>query len=82
MIMLAALVVSATMVYDPTMRLLLYAALPPRLQNWATFGLCLLEEIRFLLVMTSVAIPIWQVQVISFDLVCNQLRLVTQGLEK
>ena len=75
---LAILVVGAAMVYDPSMKLLLYAALPTHLQNQTSFGLCLLEEIRFLVVITETATPVWQLQVISFDLVSNQLRPLMQ----
>ena len=64
------------------MRLLLYAALPYHLQNWATFGLCLLEEIRFMLIFIATVTPVLQVQVISFDLVTNQLQLLMQSIKR
>ena len=77
----AALIV-ATYVYDPSMRLLLYSALPSRLQNWATFGLCLLEEIRFVLICVATGGPMFLLHTISFELICTQLRLTMRKIEK
>ena len=72
----------AAYAYDQSMRVLVYAALPGHLQTWASFGLCLLEEIRFLGVLMTTAPPIWLLQVISFDLVCNLLRLSIRKIQK
>ena len=73
---MAILVICAALVYDPSMRLLLYTALPSRLQNWATFGLCLLEEIRFLVVFAAIGIPVLQLQVIIFNNILLLIRLI------
>ena len=76
MILLAAVLIGACCVYDPTMRLLLYSALPESYQSWLLFGICFVEELRFMLMMISIAIPVWQMQVMSFDLVNTALEVI------
>ena len=65
---LAALtIIVACMVYDPTMKLLLYAAVPENYQTWPLFGICLVEEIHLLVVFAGLAVPTLQVQIIAFQ---------------
>ena len=52
--------------YDPDLRLLLYSALPKRYQTWLIFLICYVEEIRLLLILSAVIVPILQLQVITF----------------
>ena len=82
MVALAVPAISASYVYDPSMRLLLFTALPSHLQNWATFGLCLLEEVRFLLMFLIIGVPILQAQVITIDLVSSRLQILIRKMEK
>ena len=67
-ILLFTIVVAlACFVYDPTVKLLLYSALPESYQNWVWFGTCYLEEVRFLLVLVGIEVPLWQLQLIAFE---------------
>ena len=66
--------------YDPTIKLLVYAALPEKYQNWLSLGLCLLEEFRIWSIALGVIGTTWQVQVISFDLVNEQLITMLRSL--
>ena len=75
-------VISATYVYDPSMRLLLYSALPTNIQNWAIFGLLLVEEVRLMMINITAATLIFQMHVTSFDLVSNRLLVLTKKIEK
>ena len=59
--------------FDPPLRLLLYSAFPEGCQTWLIFIVCFLDEIRFLLVLVSVAVPTMQLQVKSFDQVNAKL---------
>ena len=72
----AALLIGCCYIYDPTLRLLLYSALPERYQNWLTFTMCLAEEIRLLLICSGVVVPVLQLQVISFDKVNVELEAI------
>ena len=49
------------------MKLLLYAALPECYQNWLSFGICFVEEMRFLLFVVGIAVPACQLQLIAFQ---------------
>ena len=69
-------------VYDPSMRLLVYSALPNCLQHWTTFGLFIIEEARLMLTIITIGIPIFQLWVISFDLVSHKLRLIVRRIQK
>ena len=69
MIMAGVVTILACFTYDPTMKYLLYNALPETRKNWITFWICMLEEIRVLLVDSGLVISVFQVQVIAFDLV-------------
>ena len=64
---LAVAIVFACTIYDPTMKLLLYAALPEKYQTWLSFSVCLLEEIRFMSILVGLAIPTLQIQIIAFE---------------
>ena len=66
----------------PSMKLLLYAALPKEHQTWITFGILILEELRYLIVACAIGIPVWILQVISFDLVGNKLTLLMDSMQR
>ena len=77
MVLLTLPVCWASFIYDPTMRVLLYSALPECYKNRLSFWICFVEEMNFLLMFAGLAIPIWQMQVISFDLVKRNLDILT-----
>ena len=60
-------------VHEPTMKMLLYSTLPKSYQNRLTFWLCYVEEMRFMAMLGGVAVPVWQCQVIAFDLISDKL---------
>ena len=69
MLMMSVPIICASFVYDPTMRVLLYAMLP---ENWKTgpwFWACFAEELHFVVTFITITGPAWQLQVISFELV-------------
>ena len=74
MAVFSVIATGASYIYDPTLRLLLYSALPGRYQNWLTFLVCFVEEIRLVVVMAGLGVTLLQVQVISFDLVSAHLQ--------
>ena len=67
------MIIGACILYDPTRKMLLYAALPTQCQNWVTFWLCFVEEIRLLCMFIGIGVPAWQCQLIAFDLIHNKL---------
>ena len=68
------LVVIAAYIYDPTMKLLLYAALPDGYKTSPLFWLCLAGELHFLLTFIALAVPAWQLQVISVEILNTSLQ--------
>ena len=81
-VLVAVGMMGACFVYDPTMKLLLYSALPDNQKNWHSFLLCFVEEMRFIFIYKGLAIPAWQLQVIAFDLINKNLELLLESLEK
>ena len=75
-------IIGASFIYDPTMRSLLYSALPECLKNRLSFWICFAEEMRFLLIFAGIVAPTWQVQVIAFDLVNNRLNIIADTAMK
>ena len=75
----AVLVIVVCMIYDPTMKLLLYAALPEAYQNWLSFSMLLVEEVRFLLVFLGLAVPAWQLQIIAIQDVHKALQFLVDS---
>ena len=67
-------------VYDPTIKLLVYASLPQTYQNWFTLGICLLQELQVGLVCLGILGTTWQLQVTSFDLISGQLHVMLRCL--
>lgn len=82
MAFLAVLVISASMVYDPTMKLLLYAMMPESYQTWPYFWACLTGELHFLVMFAAIATPTWQLQVISFELLNGNLQTILSQAQK
>ena len=76
-------IVSASFVYDPTMRLLLYAVLPKNRKFCPWFWACFVGEIHFLVMFAAVATPAWQLQVMSFELINKNLQnIVSTGVNR
>ena len=75
MVLLAVQVISSSFIYDPTLRLLLYAVLPESLKTWPWFGLCFIEEVHFWTMLVSIGTP-GQLQVISFELINKSLETI------
>ena len=73
--------IAACFILDPTMNLLLYSALPVNYQNWFTFGICFLEEIRFLGTIIATAAPVWQFQIMAFDMISSNLEHVVKSMQ-
>ena len=66
--------------YDPTIKLLVYASLPRGYQNWLTLGICLLLELQSMLFCLGTLGTTWQLQVISFDLINERLHAMFRYL--
>ena len=63
------------------MDMLLFFVLPSLFQNALTFGICLAEEMRLLIICIGVAIPAWQRQIIAFDLIKSKLQEIRRALQ-
>ena len=64
----AVLLIVLSFVDDPTMSLLLHSMLPESWETCPWFLACLMEEACLMTVLTAIAVPMWQVQVVAFDL--------------
>ena len=82
MIITAASAVAVCFLYDPAMNLLLYSGLPDCYKNWATFCVCMVEEIRLIMMVVGTVTSIWQLQVIAFDLANHTLKEVEKHLSR
>ena len=80
MVQIAAITVVACVVYDPSMKLLLYSAIPEQCQNWLSFLICLTEELRLLCMYAVLVVPTWQIQVMSFDLLNRELENIADAV--
>ena len=76
MVITSALAVAACFVYYPGMNFLLYSGLPSSYKNWVSFSICMMEEIRLIMMVVGIATPVWQLQVVAFDLANNVLKEV------
>ena len=70
------LVMAASFLYDPGSSVLMYSALPETLKNWLSFCICWLEELHMLFMFVGIAGPVFQVQVIAFDLLEDSLERI------
>ena len=77
----AVLAIGACYALDPTMKLLLYSALPAGYQNGLSFGICLAEDVRLPGIFTAITTPVFQVHIIAFDLISDSLRRVIKSME-
>ena len=75
-----AALIGACLIYEPRMQLLLYSALSNEFQHWLSFLICFVEEMQFIMMMIGVAAPTWQLQVIFFGLIENQLKMLVKAL--
>ena len=82
MIITAASAVVVCFLYDPTMDILLYSGLPDGYKNWFTFWVCMIEEIRLITMVIGTVTPVWQLQVIAFDLANDTLKEVEKSLSR
>ena len=69
-------VIAAALLYDPTMKLLLYAAVPEDWRTGPCFWACFMAELHFLAMLDAIVISTWQLQVISFELLNTKLETV------
>ena len=74
--------ICASLVYDPTMKLLLYVMLPESYRTWPWFCGCLIAEAYFVLMLPILAVPVWQVQVMAFELVNSKLEIIFAATSK
>ena len=59
-------------VYEPSISFLLYSAVSTKYKSWFTFATCMMEEVRFVMFIIGIIVPIWQLQVVAFeDISCN-----------
>ena len=79
MVLPLVLPIGACYVYAPELRFLLSSALPDAHQNWLTFALCMVEEIRFLMTILGLITPVYQTQLISYELIVRKLQHVVQS---
>ena len=73
----AVLLIGAAVIYDPAIPMLIYTILPESMKTWPWFWLCFIEEVRFVTFFDVLAVPLWQIQIISFDLINVNLEAVT-----
>ena len=77
MVFLAVIVVTASFAYDPTMKLLLCAMIPEESwKTWPWFWACFPWELHFVAMSGVIAAPVWQLQVISFELINVNLQTI------
>ena len=81
MIALAAVVVAACILYDPTMMMLLYSAVPQSYKNWFSCGICFVEETRLLLIFVGINVPTFQLQMIAFELLNCTLEEILHSVQ-
>ena len=68
--------VIAAMMYNPTMKMLLYGALPDSKRTPMWFIICFGEEFRHLLSLATIMVPVLQIHVITFDILDDTLRKI------
>ena len=73
MVLCSIAFIGACYVYDPTLRLLLYSALPERHQNWLTFLICFVEEMRLVSIIAGIGVAVLEIQINTFEEVTNHL---------
>ena len=76
LILVGILAVIAAMVYDPTMKMLLYTALPDGMRTPIWFILCFAEELRNLMFEGAILVPVLQIHVLTFEVVDEALRSI------
>ena len=81
MIALAAVVIAACILYDPTMKMLLYSSVPHSYKNWFSFGICFVEETRLLLMCVGINVPVFQLQLIAFELINSRLEEILHSVQ-
>lgn len=72
----------ASYVYDPTMKFLIYAMMPESYKTWLWFLVCLTGELHHITMLIAIAIPPWQLQVISFELLNTSLQTLVSRTVK
>ena len=82
MMISTAPIITASFVYDPTMKLLIYSMVPESWKNWQWFCACFTAEIHFMAMFPAIATTAWQLQVISFELVNTNLETIVSAAMK
>ena len=82
MLIIFTVLITASVVYDPTTTGFLYSVLPQSWKSWPWFLAFLMEEIRSLAISVAVSTQALQIHVIAFDLVNWNLQQVEHNLLK
>ena len=77
---LSLLLITLSLIYDPTMTIFMYSSLPENWKTWRWFLVCLLLEVRSMANSVALAIPAIQIHVIAFDLVIESLQKIADTL--
>ena len=73
MILCSLAFVGACYIYDPTLSMLLYSALPERYQNWLIFIICFAAEMHFVVIIAGMGVKVLELQINTFDEITTQL---------
>ena len=74
--------VLACYVYMPGPKFLLYSVLPSSQQNWLTFTVFIVEEVRYLFQLLGLSCSVYQHQVIAYELITQELEQVVETVLK
>ena len=70
------------LISNPSMKYLLYASLQQEHQTWINFVILIFEEWRYIVFLGSVDVPIFILQVMSFELVGHKLQLLIDSMQR
>ena len=77
MIVVSFALILLVFIYEPSISFLLYSALPAEYKSWWAFLACMMEEVRFVMFIIGIIVPIWQLQVMAFeDINCNLKEMI------
>ena len=82
MIILAVVLITVAFVYDPTLTVFPYSMLPQSYKKWPWFLVCLSEEVRSMIITAAISVPVFQIQVIAFEVVNTSLQNVIRNTLK
>ena len=78
--LLTVIVTTASYVHDPNLKMILYSALPPRWKQAGIFVLLLIEELRYLLMLVAVGLPVYQMQLLFFRQVLQHMKEIMKKM--